>query len=274
MSIVSCGENKTVRNQRAVIDSLENASWQKQCEYEELQRQLATIASGLDSIAFEEGRIFMYDNNFEKQNVNRQRAKQNLAYVRDLLSRHRERISQLENQLAADNANTRTLKTIIVSLREQLDAKDKELAQLRRDLENNKKSIASLTQQMQQMGEEQQAQAETINQQQEIISQQQDQLNNAYIKIGSKQELKQLGLLTGGFLKKSKVDYSQIDLSTFTKVDISTTRTLRLPPKANILTAVPQDSYSLVKDDSGYTLNILDVNKFWSVSNFLIIQTK
>lgn len=274
MSIVSCGEGKTVRTQRAVIDSLENVSWQKQCEYEELQRQLATIADGLDSIAVEEGKIFMYGNDIEMRTVNRQRAKQNLAYVRDLLSRHRERISELEKQLEVGNANSRMLKTIIVSLREQLDVKDKELAQLRRDLESNKQDIAALTQQVQQMDKEQQAQTETINQQQEIISQQQDQLNNAYIKIGSKQELKRLGLLKGGFLKKSKLDYSQIDLSIFTKVDIRTTQTLSLPPKAKILTAVPQDSYSLVKDSTECTLNILDINKFWSVSKFLIIQAE
>lgn len=273
-AMVSCGENATVRAQRELIDSLENANWQKQLDYQDLQRNLTVIAAGLDSIAVEEGKMFFANGDFESRSVNRQRARQNLAYVRDLLARHRRRIVELENQLQEDNANTRMLKTIITSLREQLDSKDRELARLRRDLDDNRKNIAALTQQVQQMGEEQKMQAETIQQQQQTITRQQDQLNIAYIRIGTKQELKRLGLLSGGFLKKKRVDYANIDLGSFRKVDIRSTKTIALPGKVKILTAVPADSYRLTKEGSdGCTLSITDVEKFWSVSNFLIIQT-
>lgn len=277
--VASCGENAVVREQREKIDSLENANWKKQLEYEDLQRNLSVIATGLDSIAIEEGKLFL-NRDVELKNVNRQRAQQNVAYIRDLLARHRDRIEELENRLEVGDANARMLRTIIASLREQIDAKDKELEQLRRDLDNNKRNIVALKEQVQKMDEEQKMQQDTIQQQQETILQQQetiqqqlDKLNNAYLMIGTKQELKALGLLSGGFLKKKKVDYTNISFNLFEKIDIESTRSIFLPAKAKILTAVPANSYELLRDDLGCTLNILDPERFWSVSNFLIIQT-
>lgn len=277
--VSSCGENSVVREQREKIDSLENANWKKQLEYEDLQRNLSVITIGLDSIAIEEGKLFL-NGDVEWRNVNRQRAQQNVAYIRDLLARHRDRIEELESRLEAGDANARMLRTIISSLREQIDAKDKELEQLKRDLDNNKRNIIALKEQVQKMDEEQKMQQDTILQQQETILQQQetiqqqlDKLNNAYLRIGTKQELKAQGLLSGGFLKKKKIDYTNIDFSLFEKINIESTRSISLPAKAKILTAIPVGSYELIKDELGSTLNILDPEKFWSVSNFLIIQT-
>ena len=274
--VASCGENPVVREQREKIDSLENANWKKQLEYEDLQRNLAVISSGLDSIAIEEGKLFI-NGDVELRNANRQRTQQNVAFIRDLLARHRDRIEELENRLADGDANARMLKTIIASLREQLDAKEKELEQLKRDLDNNRRSIVALTEQVQKMDEEQKMRQDTIMQQQEMIQQQKEtiqqqmnKLSSGYVKIGTKRTLKSLGLLSGG--SKNKTAFANADLSMFEKVDIGSTLTMDLPAKAKILSPVPAGSYQLVKSQYGVTLNILDPERFWSISNFLIIQ--
>ena len=274
--VASCGENPVVREQREKIDSLENANWKKQLEYEDLQRNLAVISSGLDSIAIEEGKLFI-NGDVEWRNANRQRTQQNVAFIRDLLARHRDRIEELENRLADGDANARMLKTIIASLREQLDAKEKELEQLKRDLDNNRRSIVALTEQVQKMDEEQKMRQDTIMQQQEMIQQQKEtiqqqmnKLSSGYVKIGTKRTLKSLGLLSGG--SKNKTAFANADLSMFEKVDIGSTLTMDLPAKAKILSPVPAGSYQLVKSQYGVTLNILDPERFWSISNFLIIQ--
>lgn len=274
--VASCGENPVVREQREKIDSLENANWKKQLEYEDLQRNLAVISSGLDSIAIEEGKLFI-NGDVEWRNANRQRTQQNVAFIRDLLARHRDRIEELENRLADGDANARMLKTIIASLREQLDAKEKELEQLKRDLDNNRRSIVALTEQVQKMDEEQKMRQDTIMQQQEMIQQQKEtiqqqmnKLSSGYVKIGTKRTLKSLGLLSGG--SKNKTAFANADLSMFEKVDIGSTLTMDLPAKAKILSPVPAGSYQFVKSQYGVTLNILDPERFWSISNFLIIQ--
>lgn len=238
----SCGESSKERVQREMIDSLKNVSYQNKMNYEDLQRYLYVIAEGLDSISIEEKELFLKNGDIEGKGLNRKRIQQNLAHVRDILSRHRERIAELEQKLENGDETHRQLRTIITALRQQLDAKDKELAQLKADLESNKKSITALTAQIKNLGEEKEDQAQMIQEQQELIKEQNDKLNNVYIKIGNKKELKKLGLLSSGLFKKTKVKYENIDLSQFEQVDRSFNN-ISLPKKVKILTPVPSDSY-------------------------------
>lgn len=272
-TLTSCGESKKERMQRERIDSLENANFQRKVDYENLQSYLGVIAEGLDSIRLEEGELLLNTGDPENRSLNRMRMQNNLAHVRDILARHRSRIDELENQLNTDNQVNKQLRSIIVALREQLDAKDRELAQLKIDLANNKKSISQLTERIKNLGDEKEAQTQTINQQQEQIAEQMAKNSIAYVKVGTKSELKKAGLTTGGFLKKKKVDYSNIDASNFRQIDIRTFTNLSLPSKVKILTPVPADSYRLENNGGQTTLVITDTAKFWSVSKYLIIQT-
>lgn len=270
--IVSCGESGKEKVQRELIDSLENENIQGRLEYEDLQKYLAVIAEGLDSISIEEHELLLNKTPGENMGYNRQRMKQNLDHVRELLSRHRSRIAELEEKLENNNGDAKNLRTIISTLRQQLDAKDRELAKLRSDLEDNRKSIAMLTQQVQQISEERETQAQTIESQQETIDRQTEKLNQGFVRIASKKELKESGILSGGFLKKKKIDYSKLDINSFQAIDIRATTRIRIPKKAKILTSVPSDSYVLESGTSGDVINIINPERFWSVSNFLIIQ--
>ena len=272
--ITSCGEGGKEKAQREMIDSLENANAQGRMDYDDLHRYLTIIAEGLDSIAIEEKGLLTSTTSGERTGLNRQRMKQNLDHVRELLSRHRSRIIELEEKLASVPGDAQKLKTIISSLRQQLDNKDRELAQLRSDLEDNRRSITELTNRVQHMSEVQETQEQTIQEQQETIVEQEQKLNNAYIKIGTKRELKDAGLLSGGFLKKKKVDYSKVDLSQFQSVDIRTTKTIDLPKKAKILTPVIGSSYTIEQNANGSVLTITNSEQFWGASNFLVILTE
>ncbi|MGN0282463.1 MAG: hypothetical protein ACI4B3_09210 [Prevotella sp.] len=271
--IVSCGESGKEKSQRKIIDSLETVNAQGRMDYEDLQEYLSVIAEGLDSISIEEHELLVNTTPGENMGLNRQRMKQNLSHVREILARHRFRIEELEKKLESGNSDARNLRTIITALRQQLDAKDRELAKLKSDLDDNRKSIAMLTSQVQQISEEKEKQAKTIQTQQKTIERQTEKLNSGYIIIASKKELKESGLLTGGFLKKTKIDYSKMDISKFQSVDIRTLKKISIPRKAKILSSVPSGSYSIKNGSNEDVIQILDQEKFWSVSNFLIIQT-
>jgi len=269
----ACGESATERAQRHMIDSLENVNAQARMDYKDLQQYLSIIAGGLDSISIEEHELQAYSAGAERRGLNRQMMKHQLNHVRDLLSRHRERIAILEQKLDVGNKDAQNLRIIIFALRRQVDEKEREIEKLRIDLENNRKSMSELTGQMQQMQEVQEEQMQTISEQNETIQHQADKLNKGYIKIASKKELKSVGLLTGGFLKKSKVDYSRIDLNLFQCVDIRITERIDLPEKVKILSPMPKGSYEIKPgENGGNVLHILDMKAFWSVSRFLIIQ--
>lgn len=268
----SCGDSSKEREQRYVIDSLENANFQLKMDHEDLQRYLSVIADGFDSIAIQEKEL-LPTNDIEGGRINRQRIKQNLEQVQEKLLRNRERIDALEQQLQNGNANTSKLKSIISALRQQLDEKEQEIIKLKATLEGNKKDVAVLKKQLAKMNEEQQVQENLIQEQKEMIEEQQKQMSSGFVKIGTKKELKKLGLLSGGFLKKTKVDYSQIDISLFDEVDLNTKSSFALPSKYKIMTPVPAGSYNITRDASGGNiLEVTDPAKFWSVSKFLIIQ--
>lgn len=265
----SCGESSKERQQRELIDSLQNASAIAKHDYENLQRYLSVIANGLDSISLEEKEIFLTASPNSNEKYNKQNMKQQLDKVRDILARHRERINQLESQLADGQSESNNLRVIISTLKKQLEEKDKELAELRAELDDSKKSISELRTKMASMQVIQDNQQTMIEDQLATIEGQNEKLNKAYVKIATKKELKKLGLLSGGFLKKSKVDYSNIDLTDFETIDTSQTTNIKFPAKGKILTPVPEGSYSI----SNGTLTIIDAGKFWSLSNILIIQT-
>lgn len=268
----SCGESGKEKEQRYVIDSLENANFQLKMDHEDLQRYLSVIADGFDSIAIQEKEL-LPTNDIEGGRYNRQRIKQNLEQVQEKLLRNRERIDALEQQLQNGNANTSKLKSIISALRQQLDEKEQEIIKLKATLEGNKKDVAVLKKQLAKMNEEQQVQENLIQEQKEMIEEQQKQMSSGFVKIGTKKELKKLGLLSGGFLKKTKVDYSQIDISLFDEIDLNTKSSFALPSKYKIMTPVPEGSYKIARDASGGNiLEVIDPAKFWSVSKFLIIQ--
>lgn len=262
---VSCGESSKEREQREQIDSLENANAQKAMDYEDLQKYLSIIADGLDSISIEEKELFVSPGPTSTEKYNKQGMKQQLDKVREILSRHRERITQLEHQLSNSTGDAKKLHTIITALKQQLAEKDKELEQLRMELDDSRKSIEDLQQKVSSMQSIHDDQQNTIEEQQATI----DKLNKAYIKIATKKELKRDGLLSGGFLKKTKIDYSSIDLSLFETIDMHLTTTISVPDKIKILTPVPEGSYRI----SNNTITILNPDLFWSLSNFLIIQT-
>ena len=75
-------------------------------------------------------------------------------------------------------------------------------------------------------------------------------------------------------MRKSKLDISTIDKIRFKTIDIRVTTEISLNSgNPKILTQMPDDSYSIEKKGKTSTLRIINPDKFWSISKYLIIQT-
>jgi hypothetical protein len=99
-------------------------------------------------------------------------------------------------------------------------------------------------------------------------------INKAYVKIGSKKDLKAAGLLKGGLFAKKKLDTSNLRKELFQEVDMRSCNELQIQSSnPKILSPMPESSYKFVKDDKGNCyLHIISPDEFWSVSKFLVIQ--
>jgi hypothetical protein len=110
------------------------------------------------------------------------------------------------------------------------------------------------------------------DQQQELIEQQVLQLNAAWYVYGTAKELKDQNILKSGKVFSS-TDFNK---NYFTEIDVRDDKVFPLYAKhAKLLTTHPEGSYELSSDeDKQLTLSIVDVDAFWSVSRYLVIQTR
>lgn len=267
---VSCG-NKTEGNPEA--DSLRNVVDSKMAEMDEMTLFLDAVNVSMDSVIDMEGGILrtMGEGNLSVKD----QIKQNLESYKLILARQHERIAILEEKLKNGDAKSQKMLKTIASLKKQLGEKDQAIVELTEELEKRNFDIQTLKGHVDRLNSNV-AQLKEENKAQEVaLETQSDMMNEAYVLIGSKKELKNAGLLAGGSLfKKSKLDMSQVNVSAFKKIDIRKIKTFSIPAKkAEILTQAPTGSYTMTTNDNGTcTLTVTDVTKFWSVSNFLVVK--
>lgn len=276
LSVFSCKNEKVdMSSYMQERDSIMQENKAKTQQLDELNGVLATIATGLDSIAVQENILFT-NKGRDGVMLNRQQIAANLKGMADILARQRAKIKMLQDSLANKKSSqgVERLQKVVEFLNQQLAEKDQVIQSLRADLNNSKKDITQLRASLSDM----RTKANNAEQKTKVLtkalSKQDEVINECYVKIGTKKQLSAAGLLKGGFLQK-KVNYEDVDKSKFNAVDIRKFREIPLhSSNPRILTPQPSNrSFHFEESgDGNCTLVITNPTLFWSVSNFLIIQ--
>ena len=110
----------------------------------------------------------------------------------------------------------------------------------------------------------------------EKIREQDKSLNVAYYVFGTSSELKDQKILSGGFLKSTKVLSDTFNKDYFLQIDIrNVTQIPTYSTKAKLWSNHPEGTYEFVETGNGnLTLNITDTQRFWSLTKYLIIEVK
>lgn len=277
LSVFSCKNEKVdMSSYMQERDSIMQENKAKTQQLDELNGVLATIATGLDSIAVQENILFT-NKGRDGVMLNRQQIAANLKGMADILARQRAKIKMLQDSLANKKSSqgVERLQKVVEFLNQQLAEKDQVIQSLRADLNNSKKDITQLRASLSDM----RTKANNAEQKTKVLtkalSKQDEVINECYVKIGTKKQLSAAGLLKGGFLQKKKVNYEDVDKSKFNAVDIRKFREITLKSSnPKILTPQPSNrSFHFEESgDGNCTLVITNPTLFWSVSNFLIIQ--
>lgn len=257
-------------------DSIMQDNKAKTQQLNELNGILATIATGLDSIAVQEDILFDSKGS-DGIVIGKQQIVANLNGLAEVLARQKEKIQSLQDSLARrkPSQDVGNLKKVIEYLNRQLVGKDQMIQKLRADLNNSKKDVTQLRASLDDM----RTRTDKAEKKTEILSKtlaaQDEIINECYVKIGTKKQLMASGLIKGGFLQKTKVNYGDVDKDKFNTVDIRKFREMTLKSgKPKILTPLPNSSSYHFEDNGDGTCKFVITNptQFWSVSNFLIIQ--
>ena len=261
MLFAACSNQKTDASQgendsTAVVEKLE------QEEVDNMVEIINAMSAAMDSIQIQEKMIFNMQEGTPKNQVIAK-----LKAFQELLASKQAEIDKLNIENKSQKNTIANLKKMVAFLQGELDAKSKQIENMVELMEKKDASISSLRYNLNEKEKE-------ANYLKDQNFEQDQQLNTVYYIIGTKDELKEKGLMKGGFLSKKRADYANIDKSYFIKrnkqgldkIDIDS-------KKAKIITEKPVSSYTLTKNEDGTTtLTITDKEAFWKASPFLIIQ--
>lgn len=273
--IMSCenkGEVKTEKDLK--IDSLTLLTNKQLEQIENLGGFISSIAETMDSINTQELEMIK-NGNIERRGSSRTAILKNLKRYKETIQNQKEMISLLEKKLSAkDDEMSKKMLQIVEFYKKQLETKDLTIAKLQADIASNKKDISFLREEVDHLTAANQELDNTIKEQDETLSTQTNMINKAYIKMGTKKELKAAGLLKGGLFSKKSLNSSNLREELFQEVDMRSCNDLLInSSKPQVLSPMPESSYTFVKDDKGSCyLHIISPNSFWSVSRFLVIQ--
>lgn len=275
LTLASCAGNKTdVAKMEETIDSLQKENARKDQDMSDMTSFVSALADGLDSIARHEEMLFYSNKGKEGTITDKNQLKKNLDMFEELLNQQKQRISQMADSLKSRGVRLSKLSNLVTYLNQQLDEKNGLIKNLRSELDNKNVNISQLQKRVSSLTEDNDQLSRKVEAQVQALTVQNEMINEGYVKIGTKKQLMDLGIVTGGFLKKKRVNPNAIQQGQFMRVDIRSLKELPLKSDdVKILTQMPSSSYKIVKTGKNQSvLYILDPTAFWSISNYLIIQ--
>jgi len=271
--VESSGKYKALVAQR---DSLLSESARLEADYNETMDILNEVEDSFASIREKEGLVRNGLYNVEGQSASKkQQVAGDVAQIKELIEQNKEKIAQLEARLSKNGKENKTLRATIERLQKELDEKSELVATLTEELGRKNIKIAELTGTVDKLNTDLSQMSETSKKQMETIQAQDADLNRVWYCIASQKDLKDAGVITkNGLFGKKKLMDSDFDSELFVRADKRELSSIPTGRKSiKILSTHPSDSYTLVKeDDQTITINITSPNRFWGVSNYLVVR--
>jgi predicted nucleic acid-binding Zn-ribbon protein len=270
--LLACGgSNENTDQLKKQVDSLTTLNAQYQGDLSNMTEYVSFLAEGLDTIAKQEGALFYTNKGKEGTMVDKAQLKKNLEAFADNLSELRKKVKNLEGELNEKGENMAKLQKLIAVLNQQIEEKDAMIRNLRAEIENKNVSIAQLRGLVSNLSKGNTELSQKVEAQEKQIAAQNAKMNTGYVVMGSSKILKENGIIV-----KSKVNYGNLPLELFTKVDVRTFGGLQIPTaKPKMLSNIPSSAYEFVKTSkTSSELHVLNPEAFWSNGKYIVIQTK
>lgn len=231
-------------------------------EAEQMSLMLQSVALSLDSIQEQEFLLNQFDDSTPKEVILAQ-----LETYKEMLDRKKVEIDNLTADSISDKGAIADLKRVMEFLSLQLEEKSANIAKFEKAVKKREAKIAELR------GAVDVLTVESDNLKAKN-DEQEKRLNQVFYIVGTKNELKNLGLLSGNALSKKRANYSNINNSQFHEVDARSFSTLVIDSKSpKLLTEKPASSYTMTKNNDGTTtLKITNSEEFWETSPYLIVM--
>lgn len=272
--LVSCNQVSKEQYQQATNqnDSLMLVALQQGNEIADLNATLTTLS---DKLAEVNGQLNINTGDKADLKTQREQILHQLEIVQQNIANKEQELADLKKKFNSQLGQNKELKKTIDRLereakeyqakieeyKTEIAAKDQQIAELGTNLNETKTALAK------------EAAENSANK--ETVAAQTVELNTVYYIVGTSKELKNLGLTeSGGLFSSRKLTTSGFSTEGFTKVDKRNFTELVIDDKSiKVLSSHPEESYTIDKIDKKTSkLTIIDSNKFWSNSKFLVIK--
>jgi len=266
--ITSCVENSAEYKKLQSENELLKAEKSKTAyDLEEMISSLNDIYTDIQSIR--EAENFLTVEPSGELSVNKQtQIRNNIRLISETLQTNREQLASLEERLKNSGIQSAALQQAIERLNTEINQKAQMIALLQEELANKDIRIRELDESVENLSLTASVQAQKIDEQDK-------EMHLAYYCYGTKKELKEQNILTGGGLfSKPKALQGNFNRNYFLTVDYRDNTEIQLfARKAKIHSNHPDNSYMFVKDqNANLVLVILDPEIFWSLSKYLVIE--
>lgn len=242
-------------------------------ERDQLLSLVKEVSAGLNEIKQLENIMTIAANKQYENPGQKNRILADIASLKKKIQQRKTHLDDLESKLQKSTINGKELQETIKALRTQIDSQMEEIESLRQQLTAANEHIGALNNAVDSLnttvttvtGERYAAQEASVKLE--------NKLNACFYVIATKSELKKHNIIESGFLRKTKLMKGDFDKDFFVISDRRTLTTLPLnATKVKVLSSHPENSYELIEENGQKTLKINNPDKFWSLSNYLVIQ--
>ncbi len=280
ISIFSCSQNsEVIEDNISVIDSVNIVLDNKNHELDHLNQiindkdsinneyalYIQNIKNNLREIQKSESIVQNHRSNPEYFLSDSMDISAEIIKMAELIKENQSLISKLNVGLNKSNNENLTYKRQIIDLSEEVVSSTREIFYLHEELESLDASFRDLFENY----------TEKVNSLNEL----EIELDNVWYTFGTKSELINNNVISkeGGFIGLGKVKKLNNELNTdyFTLGSKKVTSTIKLGVKnAKLITSHPESSYELTGEKVVEELKIIDNERFWSNSKYLVIEVK
>ena len=280
ISFISCNQNsEQIERNQAIIDSVNIAINSKNQELDQLNEiidskdsinneyalYIQNIKNNLREIQQSESIVQNHRSNPEFFLSDSMDISAEILKMAELIKENQVMISKLNKGLSNSNNQNDIYKGQIVDLNEEVATSNREIFYLHEELESLDASFKELF--------------DNYSEKVSALNELENEVDQVWYTFGSKAELLENKVVSkeGGFIGIGKVKKLNNELNTdyFTLASKKSIEVIKLGVKnAQLITSHPISSYELVGDKIIEELKILDKEKFWSNSKYLVIEVK
>lgn len=220
------------------------------------------IQSNLAAIQLKEGEIRTASNNPEQMVETKQEVIQKIREINRLRAENQQKIATLERQLDGSNAQMGSLRSLIENLKKEVAMRDEQIATLQDLISKKDVDYATLF--------------DAYQSKEFAYTESENERYKAYFVYGTAEELQKYGVVEVkngiiGIGRKISLK-NELNYQYLTKVDQRDREQFTIiGRKPKIVSSHPTDSYQLTTNNMKSVLQILNPDKFWRNSRFLIV---